>query len=1139
MFSKTGDTVVSGNLDIISSNTEINSDDINIKNNIIILNSKETSNKVSNNVAGLEINRGTSLPYQILYDERDSELKSGLSNNLKPISSEEYTTTNVTNAKTDLNTQIYKNDFMNELPKIGYYQEDTVEVLSKYNMNYQVNSTSHHITSENNGQEVLYTTANDGSLDANVDMYKAIRNGNTNFTFYNTPIRPKCLENKSITSILYVDNNHMICSGKDFSNTLIDTKYTSQDSSWEIIYDSITTQITKDGYTLYNCYITKDGKFLISGFIINSPSNKQTSHFAIKIIRLSDLSLLQEFTFDNIFNYYRCNNGMTYSKAINDITDALDPKADTIPINWWISPGFLFDEENNIVSINMQQIRYYAFFNNTFSYQDHFNAHFPLCWKVDKTFWLGESKNITSLITSKFYPSDNMNTNYNNIFSKYSYDHINKYAYRISKIRDNKIVQVICFDFKKMTQGVNQEHYGDNNNAIVYNSQSLPLSPDSSYWGKKMNKIPFFNNTMFIHGESKAYGDKVIKINKFKWKNKDLRIIEPMPGQYNIDSDNKISKAISAVFNSNNKVTYRQKDNSVTYGYGQYSNNKIISYSMNIQEDYSYSWQQIDSIDWSFNANMMKDPDYTNISILSVVPNPIKNEYFLILRYNNTELNLPHTYKIFFGLLDKNKIFHSFGTSFIDKFDSGLKSTNDTAHNNLPNQTSITIYHIIYDAVNDWYIFGHNWYRQQSYATNYSMIKFINNNTDIEMHSINPKNSITYDFATIINNNFKITYSGPTLGYIAATTYNNNSWVFNNKGVVTQKKILADDIQDNGIAYSDNDFLFNQKGYKYSWFLQSSQGLICYIPNIPIFLGGYFSVLNEVLSVDLKPNTNNYIYLERDLNTNQLKAYASTTKDIEEGSKQFSRILLARILTNEANPIETEYYRINTGYNDYTFYHKITIKQTPNQTIHVYTTENGQRVDHTTSFFVKINSNIQYNIEIKPDLWYVAGTLQNISSSGIINQNIIVSATTANLISTNYSYDFKIEYATSTNTNDTYAKIKYPLYCFGNNISSTWPSGQNYSGSLTPIDNIAINTVYDSAIQYQHTKPLPDEIKSVFIKLVCKDGEHYLGHFTRNEFDQYGDIYHSKILGTKDNFDLFKRLYDSQEVFTCVVGVET
>lgn len=935
MFSKTGNTTISGNLTINGDTVELNSDNVNIKNNTILLNSKETSNKISNNVAGLEINRGTSLPYQILYDERDSELKSGLSNNLKPISSEEYTTTNITNAKTNLNTQIYKNDFINELPKIGYYQEDTVEVLSKYNMNYQVNAMSHHITLENNGQEVLYTTANDGSLDNKIETYKAIRNGNTNFTFYNTPIHPKCLNFKSITSILYVDNNHMICSGDNFTNTLINTKYSSQDSLWEVSYTSLTNQISKSGYTLYNCYITKDSKYIISGYIINSPSNKQTNHFAIKVVRLSDLATLQEFEFDNIFNYYRCNDGMTYSRTINDITNALDSRADTIQLSWWVNPGFLFDEENNIISINMQQTRYYAFYNDTFSYQEHYGASFPLCWKVDKLFWSGQSNTMSSLITSKFYPTGNMKTMYNNIYSRYSYDHTNKRAYRISKLRDNKIVQVICFDLLKMTDGVNQEHYGDNNNAILYNSQSLALSPDSSYWGKKMNKIPFFNNNMFIQGESKAYGDKVIKVDSFQWKDKNKRIIEPTPSKYSIDSNNKIRQAISAVFNSTNKVTYRQKDNSVTYGYGSYSNNKILSYSMILQEDYSYSWQQINSIDWTFNSSMMEDPEYTNITIISVIPNPIKNEYFIILRYNNIDLNLSHTNKIFFGLLDKNKIFHPFGTKFIDKFDSGLKSTNDTAHNNLPTQTSIDIYHIIYDSINDWYIFGHNWYRQQSYATNYSMIKFINNNTDIEMYSINPKNSITYDFSTIISNNLKITYSGPTLGYVAATTYNNNSWVGNNKGVVTQKKIIDSDTQDNGIDYSDNDFLFNQKGYKYSWFLQSSQGLVCYIPNIPIFLGGYFSVLNEVLSVTLKPNINNYIYLERDLNTNQLKAYASTTKDIEEGSKQFNRILLARVLTDSANPIETEYYRINTGYNDYTFRKTVKVTQPEHGKIYV------------------------------------------------------------------------------------------------------------------------------------------------------------------------------------------------------------
>ena len=53
MFSKTGNTTISGNLTINGDTVELNSDNVNIKNNTILLNSKETSNKISNNVAGL------------------------------------------------------------------------------------------------------------------------------------------------------------------------------------------------------------------------------------------------------------------------------------------------------------------------------------------------------------------------------------------------------------------------------------------------------------------------------------------------------------------------------------------------------------------------------------------------------------------------------------------------------------------------------------------------------------------------------------------------------------------------------------------------------------------------------------------------------------------------------------------------------------------------------------------------------------------------------------------------------------------------------------------------------------------------------------------------------------------------------
>ena len=174
-------------------------------------------------------------------------------------------------------------------------------------------------------------------------------------------------------------------------------------------------------------------------------------------------------------------------------------------------------------------------------------------------------------------------------------------------------------------------------------------------------------------------------------------------------------------------------------------------------------------------------------------------------------------------------------------------------------------------------------------------------------------------------------YSGPKYGI----TVQGNDYAFKPLKINLQKRLFSSESSSYISDYKD----FLQKGgavtFNYYMYLQSSQGLIAYVPSIPIFLGGYFEVIQNPIAVNLQPNTNNYIYLERDSSTKKLKAYASTTKDIEEGSKQFSRILLARILTNEANPIETEYYRINTGYNDYTFRKTVKVTQPEHGKIYV------------------------------------------------------------------------------------------------------------------------------------------------------------------------------------------------------------
>lgn len=85
-----GKTNIYDDLNIDNERTTIQSGQLNIKDNIITINSGETSNKVTSNIAGLEIDRGTSSKYQIIYNEEDSKLKIGLESNLENVATESY-----------------------------------------------------------------------------------------------------------------------------------------------------------------------------------------------------------------------------------------------------------------------------------------------------------------------------------------------------------------------------------------------------------------------------------------------------------------------------------------------------------------------------------------------------------------------------------------------------------------------------------------------------------------------------------------------------------------------------------------------------------------------------------------------------------------------------------------------------------------------------------------------------------------------------------------------------------------------------------------------------------------------------------------------------------------------------------------
>ena len=70
----------------------------------------------------------------------------------------------------------------------------------------------------------------------------------------------------------------------------------------------------------------------------------------------------------------------------------------------------------------------------------------------------------------------------------------------------------------------------------------------------------------------------------------------------------------------------------------------------------------------------------------------------------------------------------------------------------------------------------------------------------------------------------------------------------------------------------------------------------------------------------------------------------------------------------------------------------VTIVQSPNQTIHVYTPQKAGGTDHTSSFTCQVGTT--YEAEVIAENGYNAGTL-NVSGGGVINSNKTINATSA------------------------------------------------------------------------------------------------------------------------------------------------
>lgn len=84
-----GDATISGNLRVNGSTTIVNTDILTIKDNIIEINSAETSAGVSSNLAGISINRGTLADYVFIFEESSDTFRVGQVNDTQAVATRE------------------------------------------------------------------------------------------------------------------------------------------------------------------------------------------------------------------------------------------------------------------------------------------------------------------------------------------------------------------------------------------------------------------------------------------------------------------------------------------------------------------------------------------------------------------------------------------------------------------------------------------------------------------------------------------------------------------------------------------------------------------------------------------------------------------------------------------------------------------------------------------------------------------------------------------------------------------------------------------------------------------------------------------------------------------------------------------
>ena len=971
---------------------------------------------VKNEVNNINISLGDINDHLENIDNSIKEINTTIENNYNELKGDitninENMTTIIKDTVEDMKGEMM---FLNLAPKIGYYQEDKIEVISKYNMNnYERNSQGGSIMFYDNMNRYIYLfLGNDGSYNqsSTCGIYKGYTsNLDVDITYINEPVDLSHLgypvpyyiwfqgSDDEYIALKIQKGYARINTDTSYKLLLINTHNSMDESTWTLDKDLTDWILWNNKVNITNKTVSNDIKhvyylkeygtiIIITAFIIpsNDVTHKAFSYFLV--INHDSLELMQAIELKHPFEFVYCIEDYSFSKN-NHITHYTDEGA-TISNNAWGWDGngnfYLYKKYNRLMFITKA---YVDIWNWHTKIQTQEELQIKVMYEIPNEVLKGTSNNITCITNTNgnttrtvygysnnsiygTYPNiqqacgNNLTKNilypfYDRQFKNICYSTNRNEIFILSNIRDNnyncRYVTVVNVD-DAFDDSLDDNRKGSWN-TTKYTGRPYLVPPDASLYGKQIRKFVFAWDKMMISAcSNKGYVE--LLIDEFEWvpgtEDSEYPVIQPVAGKicsivgnnWYTGLYNYMDKKSASIFGivSNYKGYYCSSSDV----YGAYNNNNSLWSSakmsdgsvrlfMNasdktiIQDGQYTSAIEVksngkESTEFKFlysEAACIKIPNgfssacrtvfgSDNYRMYSCFYNPIGN-YFL---YFGRSLD---NYKLGFIILKSDGTIKPFTTEYVSSVASGYFKTFLTNVINVGNsmqccRLNAVEYYSANDAVLHLYYSYAN--TQNVYAINCN-IHFGNDYTTISFTNNDSSPQREFEYAP---DSFKLHYSGNKYGWCAQ----GNGYKYYPAVFRTQKPIQVRNLPSKYTQKTYNDTDSRDNIYNncntYYMYLQSSQGLVAYIPSIPIFLGGYFSIIENPIPVTLQPNSDNYIYIERDSNDRtNIIASSSTTRTINEGDKVFNKILCAKVTTDSANMISVEYYRINTGYNDYSF----------------------------------------------------------------------------------------------------------------------------------------------------------------------------------------------------------------------------